>query len=99
MGLPYFYVYIGFLWWFADHSIFCMGVYRMTNGCYIIHDLRNGTEIRCEDYDVYLTYFNNELKPEGLGTRYLFSEITKARQCYHLRLVEESIKHGEKALS
>ena len=71
----------------------------MTNGCYIIHDLRNGTEIRCADYDAYITLFQNELKPEGLGTRYLFSEVNKARQYYHLRLVKEPQKHGEKALS
>ena len=99
MGVSYIHTHIGVLRWYADHNIFCLGVYHMTNGCYIIHDLRNDTEIRCADYDAYINYFQNELKPEGLGTRYLFSEITKARQCYHLRLVKEPNKHGKKALS
>lgn len=62
----------------------------MTNGVYIVHDLRDDTEIRCEDYNAYIHFFQNELKPKGYGTRYLFSEVTKAKQCYHLRLVTES---------
>lgn len=71
----------------------------MTNGMYIIHDTRNNTEIRCVDYDAYIIYYQSELKPEGLGTRYMFSEVSKAKQSYHFRLVMESKKHGEKALS
>ena len=71
----------------------------MTNGMYIIHDTRNNTVICCEDYVTYITYYQDVLKPEGLGTRYMFSEISKAKQLYHFRLVVECKKHGEKALS
>lgn len=67
----------------------------MTNGVYVIHDTRNDTKIVCRDYDAYITYYQEELKPEGLGTRHLFSEITKAQQFYHFRLcIEKRDKNG-----
>lgn len=67
----------------------------MTNGVYVIHDTRNDTKIVCHDYDAYITYYQEELKPEGLGTRYLFSEITKAKQYYHFRLcIEKRSENG-----
>lgn len=62
----------------------------MTNQFYILHDLANDTEIRIVGYEAYLEYFKNVLRPDGYGTRYLFSEITKANQCYHYRIVQES---------
>lgn len=61
----------------------------MTNQYYILHDLANETEIRIAGYDSYLDYFRNVLLPDGLGTRYLYAEVTKATQTYHYRIVTE----------
>lgn len=61
----------------------------MTNQYYILHDLANNTEIRISSYEVYIDYFKNVLRPDGYGTRYLYSEITRANQYYHYRIVEE----------
>lgn len=62
----------------------------MTNQYYILHDLANDTEIRIAGYEAYLDYFKNVLRSDGLGTRYLYSEVTKAQQYYHYRIVVEN---------
>lgn len=62
----------------------------MTNGIYVLHDPRNDTKVICRDYDAYIAYYQEELKPMGLGTRYMFAEVTKAKQFYHFRLCYES---------
>jgi len=61
----------------------------MTNQFFILHDLANNTEVKINGYDAYLEYFKEEIVPEGLGTRYMFQEVTKSKQTYHFRIVTE----------
>lgn len=62
----------------------------MVNQIYVLHDICNNTKVVCRGYDAYLEYYQQELKPAGLGTRYMFSEVTRAKQFYHFRLCTES---------
>ena len=61
----------------------------MTNSVYILHDLQTNEKIVIKGYEAYIQFFTEQLKPFGYGTRYLFSEITRVAQYYHLRLVSE----------
>lgn len=61
----------------------------MTNLYFILHDLTNNTETRIAGYGAYIEYFKNVLLPDGLGTRYLFSEVTRKQQIYHYCIVSE----------
>lgn len=62
----------------------------MTNTVYILHDLQTQEKIVINGgYEAYIQFFIEQLKPFGYGTRYLFSELTRGTQYYHLRLVSE----------
>ena len=61
----------------------------MTNSVYILHDLQTNEKIVIKGYEAYIQFFTEQLLPFGLGTRYLYSEVTRVAQYYHLRLVFE----------
>lgn len=61
----------------------------MTNSFYVLHDLQTQGKIVIKGYEAYIQFFTEQLKPFGYGTRYLFSEVTRVAQFYHLRLVIE----------
>lgn len=61
----------------------------MIDSCYVIYDLIRQSKKRCGSYGEYLNYYQTQLKPNGYGTRYMFSEIKRRQYIYHLRLVRE----------
>lgn len=65
----------------------------MTNSVYILHDLQTQEKIVIKGYEAYIQFYTEQLLPSGLGTRYLFCEVTRAAQYYHLRLVSEKPGH------
>ena len=62
----------------------------MMESCYVVYDLLHNTKKRCGSYAEYLDYFRTRIKPQGYGTRFMFSEIVRKQYVYHLRLVREA---------
>ena len=66
----------------------------LTHSKYVLHDFSTNKEFTLNGYEAYLDFFLGALKPYGMGTRWLFSEVVKPGGClvYHYRLVNEHVQ-------